>query len=106
MPNVGKTLPELRDLASGVAEALRMPAGRTATRCTHTRHCGVSNEISNASLELERRESQAGRSGAICRVDLTSGRVLPKRGALAKLRYSPYLAECSGLPGMIADRAR
>jgi hypothetical protein len=32
--------------------ALRMPACRTATRCTQTRHCGVSNEISNASLEL------------------------------------------------------
>ena len=28
------------------------------------------------------------------------------RGALAKLRYSPYLAECSGLPGMIADHTR
>ena len=31
----------------------------------------------------------------------------PAKGfALAKLRYSPYLAECSGLPGMIADHAR
>jgi hypothetical protein len=29
---------------------------------------------------------------------------LPKRGALAKLRYSPYLAECSGCPGMFAVR--
>jgi hypothetical protein len=87
-------------------KALRMPAGRTATRCTHTRHCDVSNEISNASLEFSRRESQPGRSAAICRADLTSGRVLPIRGALAKLRYSPYLAECSGLPGMIADEAR
>ena len=28
----------------------------------------------------------------------------PKRGALAKLRYSPYLAECSGCPGMFAVR--
>jgi hypothetical protein len=54
-PDAGKTS-QLRDLASGVAEgelkAFRMPAGRTATHCTHTRHCGVSNEISNASLEL------------------------------------------------------
>ena len=28
----------------------------------------------------------------------------PKRGALAKLRYSPYLAECSGCPAMFAVR--
>jgi hypothetical protein len=28
----------------------------------------------------------------------------PKRGALAKLRYSPYLAECSGCPGIFAVR--
>ena len=48
--DAGKALPELRDLASGVA--LRVPAGSTATHCTHTRRCGVSNEISNASLEL------------------------------------------------------
>ena len=26
----------------------------------------------------------------------------PKRGALAKLRYSPYVGECSGWPGMFA----
>ena len=28
----------------------------------------------------------------------------PKRGALAKLRYSPYLAECSGWAGLFAVR--
>ena len=30
----------------------------------------------------------------------------PKRGALAKLRYSPYLGECSGSHGMFAVRTR
>ena len=51
-PDAGKALLELRISLVRSPKALRMPVGRTATRYTHTKHCGVSNEISNASLEL------------------------------------------------------
>src|SRR5271157_4052472 len=100
-----QSLPGCRDLGAVIMvlcahvaprKVSSLPRGHTARadRLHQTAHMGgaaaFSNEISNLPLERWRRESRTCRSRAICCPDLTSGPVLPKRGALAKLRYSPY----------------
>jgi len=80
-------------VAAATLAAAALFAPVRAGRLHQTAHmrgaAAVSNDISNLPLERQRRETRTCRSKAICRPDLTSGPVLPKRGALAKLRYSP-----------------
>src|SRR5439155_6900314 len=85
----------------GTRRELSMPSGKHATG--HTRKSGQLRYRTDAGKPSG---LDAGRAVTIWSGWPDSNRrpPRPKRGALAKLRYSPYLAECSGWPGMFAVR--